>query len=148
MSSYSSIDDFLKASPKFGLLGLLAFLNWFLCAGINMYFGGDALDTLPSRDGFALISHGHYTAVSESVWLFSLIYSGASLLLTPIIVLSVVGWMSRDKLKKAKSPLKWIISGFIFAWLVLWESHMGGSIYRSINNWSHCKRPGIVLRTT
>src|SRR5437660_9499316 len=73
-----SYGAFLKTRPILGTLGILTFLNWFVFFGVGMYLHGDALGTLPSRDGFVLSSHGHHTPVSESVWLFSLIYSRAT----------------------------------------------------------------------
>src|SRR6266850_6237737 len=79
----------LKDHPIIATLGILAFVNWFMFFGVSMYLHGDALRTLPSRDGFILTSHGNHTPVSESVWLFSLLYSGATLLLTPLMMITV-----------------------------------------------------------
>src|SRR5438445_4031891 len=84
-NSISSVQDLVKQSPILGSLFVLSFLNWFLFFAVTMYLHGDALGTFPSRDGFAVESHGHYTPVSESAWLFSLFYSGTTILLTPAI---------------------------------------------------------------
>ena len=93
----STIEDLVKQSPVLGMLFVLSFLNWFLFFAVSMYLHGDALGTVPSRDGFVVTSHGHHTAVSQSAWVFSLFYSGATVKLTPAIWVAsaarIFGWL-------------------------------------------------------
>lgn len=141
-----SHETLLKKSPILNTLFLASSLNWLLFFGISIYFGGDALGTLPSRDGFVLTSHGHHTAVSEAVWQFSLVYSGARLLLTPLIGLSFGAWQFSNQLKAAHRIKKWMICAFILVWVLGWYSSIGRSIYRSVNDWRALKRPSTSLR--
>jgi hypothetical protein len=127
------------------LLFFVAFFNWFVNAFVHAYLGGDAMRTLPSRDGFVLSSHGRHTPVSESVWLFSLIYTGATLMLSPAIGISFFGWTFHvsGELWKINKWGKWMIAGFILVWTLGWYSSVGSSFYQSINDWSELKRaPG------
>lgn len=133
-------NDFLKASPILGTLALLAFVNWFVFFGVTMYLGGEALDTLPSKDGFVVTSHGHHKAVSESVWLFSLFYSSATLLISPLIMFLFAARHAGGKLKDIPWPLKLLICGFLLFWCVGWYSSIGSSLCRSVKDWQMLKR--------
>src|SRR5258705_165406 len=138
--------DWLKEAPILGILFILSFVNWFLFAAINIYLGGDALGTLPSRDGFVVTSHGHHKAVSESAWIFSLFYSGATVLLTPLIWLSFAVRHFGRHLKRARWHTRLLIFGFIFVWCVGWYSSIGSSMRRSIDDWQKLKHPRRSVR--
>src|SRR5438552_18576340 len=87
------------------------------------------------RDGFVVTSHGHHKAVSEAVWQFSLFYSGATLLLTPLIWLMFAAGQFAGKLKQARWWKVLLICGFIVVWVVGWYSSIGSSMRRSIKDW-------------
>ena len=135
-----------KKSPIIGTLALLSFINWFVFAGISIYLGGDAMGTIPSKDGFILASHGHHTTVSESVWVFSLFYSGSTLLLTPLIWLSFAARTMGGKFKTARKPMKIFLSVFLLVWCVGWFSSIGRSMYHSIQDWQQLKRQGEPVK--
>ncbi len=82
-----TLQEQFRASPVLSVLALITFINRFMFFGISAHFGGDALGILPSTDGFVVTNHGHKTVVTESVWLFSLIYPYCTLMLTPAIML-------------------------------------------------------------
>lgn len=130
-----------KASPLLDVLAFALFLNWFVFFGISMYIGGDSLGTLPSRDGFIVTSHGHHKAVAESVWLFSLCYSGTTLLLTPLVWLSLAARQSGGQLRQARWKTRLLVCGFILVWVVGWYSSTINSIRRSVEDWQTLKRP-------
>ena len=134
-----SSDDFFKTSPILGTLALLAFVNWFVFFAVSMYLGGDALDTLPSRDGFAVTSHGHHKPVSESVWLFSLFYSSATLLLSPLILFLFAARHAGRKLLQKPWPFKLLLCGFILIWILGWYSSIGSSLSSSVKDWQMLK---------
>jgi len=138
-------EDFFKKSPVLGTLLLLSVLNWFVFAGISIYLGGDAVGILPSRDGFVVKSHGHHTAVSESAWVFSLFYSAATLLLTPLIWLLFALRTLGHRWKKAKWSLKLFIGIFLTVWVVGWYSSIGRSFYHSWEDWLKLKHPTPTL---
>ena len=140
-STGRSSGDFLRTSPVLGTLLLISFLNWFVFFGISMYFGGDALGTLPSRDGFVVTSHGHHKAVSESVWRFSLFYSGTTLLVTPLIWLIFAARQFAGQVKQASRWKVLLVGGFILVWVVGWYSSIGSSMRRSIVDWKQYQRP-------
>ena len=137
----SSAEDLGKQSPVPGVLLVLALLNWCLYAGISMYLHGDALGTLPSRDGFIVTSHGRHSAVSESAWLFSLFYSGATLLLTPAICLAAATLLFGRQLKGARWHIRVMLGGFILLWCLAWYSSIGRSFCRSVEDWHGLTRP-------
>jgi hypothetical protein len=143
-----SLRDILKSSPVLGALVLISFLNWFVFFGTSLYFGGDALGTLPSRDGFVVTSHGHQTVVSETVWRFSLFYSGATLLATPLIWLTFGVREFGSQLKQARRWKALLICGFLLVWIVGWYSSIGSSLSRSIHDWQKYKRPNHVAAPT
>lgn len=132
--------EFFRTSPVLGTLLLISFLNWFVFFGISMYFGGDALGTLPSRDGFVVTSHGHHKAVSESVWQFSLFYSGATLLVTPLIWLTFAARQFAGQVKRVRWWKVLLICGFIVVWVIGWYSSIGSSMRRSIEDWKTYER--------
>jgi hypothetical protein len=139
-TSIPSSSDFLKTSPVLGTLFLISFLNWFVFFGVSMYFGGDALGTLPSKDGFVVTSHGHHKVVSPSVWQFSLFYSGATLLGTPLIWLAFAARQFAGRAKQVKRWKALLICAFIVVWVVGWNSSIGSSIRRSIEDWKMYER--------
>jgi hypothetical protein len=117
-----------------GTLMAIAFINWFLFFGISSYLGGDALNTLPSRDGFVLTSHGNQTLVSEPVWICDLLYSGATLLLTPLVLL-IGAIASGSLLRRERASTKWGLLCFIAIWLIGWEWSIGSAVSRSAVDW-------------
>lgn len=135
-------DTFRKAPILTGLF-LLSFLNWFVFFAVSMWLHGDALGTLPSRDGFIVTSHGRHAAVSEGAWLFSLYYSAATLLVTPAVWL-IFGvrsfWMQRPG-QKVKWSMKIFLALFLIVWFVGWYSSIGSSFLRSHADWQKMKRP-------
>jgi len=147
-NSISSVQDLVKQSPILGSLFVLSFLNWFLFFAVTMYLHGDALGTFPSRDGFAVESHGRYTPVSESAWLFSLFYSGTTILLTPAIWIVSAARFFGSQLRQAKWPTRLAICGFILVWCVGWYSSIGHSFRRSVEDWQGLKRPNPALERT
>lgn len=132
----------LKKSPVLGTLTLLSFINWFVFAGVSLYLGGDAVGTIPPRDGFILTSHGRHTAVSESLWVFSLFYGASTLLLTPAIWLLFAVRTLGGKFKAARRPMKIFIFIFLLVWCVGWFSGIGRSMCRSIHDWQELKHNG------
>src|SRR5205809_1588579 len=67
----ASSTGLFRRAPVLTTLALIAFVNWCVFFGVSMHFGGYALGIRPSTDGFVVKSHGHKTAVTEKVWLFS-----------------------------------------------------------------------------
>src|SRR5262245_19323565 len=130
MTPRSYAGDYTKA-PVVLALAILAFLNWFVFAGISIYIGGDAIGTLPSTDGFIVESHGQRTVVSEAVWLFSLFYSGGTLLLTPAIWPMFAARNGSEAWKKTRWQMRLAVGGFLCIWALGWYSSVGGSVYRS-----------------
>jgi hypothetical protein len=140
----SNLQDFVKQSPFLGTLFVVSFLNWFLWFGINLYLHGDALGTIPSRDGFTVKSHGHFTPVSESVWVFSLFYSGATMLLTPAIWIGAAARMIGGRLQQPKWFIRLGMVAFILVWCLGWYASIGRSFRRSVEDWQTLKRPNAV----
>lgn len=142
----STVEDFVKQSPVLGTLFVFSFLNWFLFAAITMYLRGDALGTFPSRDGFVVTSHGHRTAVSQSAWVFSLFYSGATLMLTPAIWIASAARLFGGRWSHAKWFTRLGVPLFIAIWCLGWYSSVGGSFRRSVEDWQKLNesnhRPG------
>jgi hypothetical protein len=102
-----------------------------------MYLGGDALKTRPSIDGFVLVSHGRKTPpVSESIWLFSLIYSGLTLMLTPPTTMLAFSRMISKEESWRGQRTKWFVIVFALVWLVGWEWNIGKSLHASFRDWS------------
>jgi hypothetical protein len=117
----------------------IAWINWFLFCGISGYLGGDALHTLPSKDGFVLTSHGRPTPVSEPVWVCNLFYTGATLLLTPLVFLGAIASGSlRSRALRAGS--KWPLLWFVAIWLIAWEWSIGTAVYRAAADWSKLRQ--------
>ena len=144
-SEEPAAESSFKKSPILTTLALLSLVNWFVFFGVSLYSGGDAVGVLPSRDGFVVTSHGHHTAVSESAWAFSLYYSTATRLLTPLIWLLYAARMHGSKFKTAKWPTKIFISIFLVVWVVGWYSSIGRSFYRSREDWLKLKHPTPTL---
>jgi uncharacterized membrane protein YadS len=140
-----SADVFFKKSPVLGTLLLLSVLNWFVFFGVSMYLGGDAVGILPSHDGFVVKSHGHHTPVSESAWVFSLIYSSATLLLTPLIWLLFAAREHGKRWKEAKWPIKLFVAGFLLVWILRWYSSIGRSFLHSLEDWQKLKQSTPAL---
>lgn len=135
-----SSENILNTSPVLGALLLISSLNWFVFFGTSIYLGGDALGTLPSRNGYVVTSHGHQTAVSERVWQFSLFYSGATLLVTPAIWLTFAVRQFASQLQQTRRWKALLICGFVLVWVIGWYSSIGSSMSRSINDWKEYKR--------
>jgi hypothetical protein len=129
----------LADSPILGSLALLAFVNWFVCMGVHLYMGGDALGILPSSDGFVVKSHGHRAPVSEAAWVFNLFYSAATFLLSPMVVSLFAAKQARGQWKPGRWPLKIFVSLFIIVWAAGWYSSIGSSFFRSFENWREFK---------
>jgi hypothetical protein len=111
----------------------LVVLNWLLFMGMSIYFGGFADGMRPSVDGFVLENKGHRTPVSPSVWLFSLIYGGVTLTLTPPIAIVLV--RARIKHLWAEDPvLKWAVVCIFLMWLIGWESGVVGGFVASLRD--------------
>jgi hypothetical protein len=147
--SAASLNDFNpKASPIIGTLLIIAFVNWFVFFGISMYLGGDALGILPSKDGFVVTSHGRHTAVSESAWVFSLFYSSATLLLSPLIGFLFVALQTRRRLRTTRWPLKLFAGLFCLVWTVGWYWSIGSSFFRSREDWQKLKHKPPASQTT
>ncbi len=132
--------DTVKVSPVLGTLLVMSVLNWGAFAGVSIYLGGDALGTLPTRDGFIVTSHGRHTVVSESTWKFSLYYSGATLLLTPSIWILFAALQFRGRVNKSNRIMALLIGGFVLFWAVGWYSGIGHSLLRSIDDFNTYKR--------
>jgi hypothetical protein len=134
-----------KDTPILLSLLLITFVNWFVFAGISMYLGGEAVGILPSTDGFMVTSHGHRTVVSEPVWVFSLFYSTATLLLSPLIVLLFFVLQTRGRPAKVKWPMKLFVGAFLLVWFVGWYSSIGSSFLRSLEDWQKLMHPTPAL---
>jgi hypothetical protein len=131
----------LMDMPIHGALLVASWFNWFLFFAFSMYWGGDAIGVLPSRDGFILKSHGHHTIVSETVWVISLFYGAATLLGTPSIWIS---FFARGFLKyrpKSKWYAKLGIGLFITIWCLGWFGGVGGDFVKSYMDWKNLKNP-------
>jgi hypothetical protein len=116
-------------------LATVTVLNWFLYFGISYCLGGQALDTLPSKDGFVLKSHGpHSTPVSEPAWVFSLIYGSATLLLTPLafLLIAAIGGFEQFRLDASG---KRIMGCVIAIWLIGSEWSIGSSAWIAARDW-------------
>jgi hypothetical protein len=143
-----SLQEFVRQSPILGSLFIVSFLNWFLFFAINMYLHGDALGTYPSRDGFVVKSHGHFTPVSESMWVFSLFYSGTTVMVTPAIWIASAAYMFSAQLRHTKLIARLGIPVFIVVWCLGWYSSVGSSFRRSVEDWQRLKRPNQALQRT
>lgn len=151
-----TIEDFVKQSPVLGTFFVLSFLNWFIFFAISMYLHGDALGTIPSRDGFVVTSHGHHTPVSQSVWAFSLFYSAATIMVTPAVWIASGVRMFGGQWSQGKWFARFAIPVFIAIWCLAWYSSIGGSFRRSVEDWRTLKRsnkpdaanPAMALQLT
>jgi hypothetical protein len=138
---WTTYRSFLKIHRVLGLLGMVAFLNLLLFLCLNIFLGGDSLGILPSKDGFIVNNHGHHTAVSQSVWVFSLFHSAATLLLTPIIFLTVASRLYEFQIKKEPLRTKCLLGAFVVLFLLTLESSILRSACQSWDDWSHLKSP-------
>ncbi len=145
-TSTASTSSLFKNSPIWGTLASIAFINWFVFAGISIHLGGDAIGTLPSQDGFILTSHGRHTAVSESTWGFSLYYSTATLLLTPAIIALAIGrfwWVHRKEVDAGWFKVAWLkklaVILFVTVWCIGWYGSIGHSFLKSRADWIYLK---------
>jgi hypothetical protein len=138
-AKYKQSIGYLVAHGIVPALCAIAWINWFLFCGISSYLGGDALHTLPSKDGFVLTSHGRPTPVSEPVWVCNLIYTGVTLLLTPLVFLAAFASGSlrfRAGRGDSKGPLPW----FVAIWLIAWEWSIGTDVYRAAADWRQLRQ--------
>jgi hypothetical protein len=95
----------------------VAFVNWFVFFAVSYWWiGGDAIGTTPSTQGFVVTSHGRTTSVTESVWLFSLLYPLATLTLTPMLWLS----LAATQLYRIKGRARLFIIIFVGIWVIGW----------------------------
>ena len=143
-----SLQDFIRQSPILGTLFVVSFLNWFLFFAISTYLHGDALGTYPSRGGFVVKSHGHFTPVSESVWVFSLFYSGATVMVTPAIWIASAASMFGGQLRHRTLIARFGIPLFIVLWCLGWYSSIGSSFRRSLEDWRRLRRPNQAMQRT
>lgn len=139
--SINSVQDLIRQSPILGTLFVMSFLNWWLSLAVHMYLHGDAIDTCPSRDGFVVNSHGDVTPVTESVWVFSLFYTGATLMVTPAIGIAVAARTFKGELRDARPIVRLGIPIVIGVWCLGWYSSIGSSLYRSVEDWQKLRRP-------
>jgi hypothetical protein len=125
-----------RKHPIAGGCALLTILNWLLFFGMSMYLGGFALGTRPSVDGFVLVNKGrHSPPVSESVWLFCLIYGGLTLALLPPLAMFFISVQCKERWTD-DPRLKWAIFCGALLFLIAWESGVGSSLCESIRDWS------------
>src|SRR3954469_12177678 len=143
-----SLEEFVRQSPVPGTLFIASFLNWFLFFAISMYLHGNALGTFPSKDGFVVKSHGHFTPVSESVWVSSLFYSGATVMVTPAICISSAARMFSGLLRHTKLIARFGIPVFMVVWCLGWYSSVGSSFRRSLEDRQRLKRPNQAMERT
>jgi hypothetical protein len=134
-----------KGKPVLGALVLIAFVNWFVFFGIDMYLGGDAVGILPSKEGFVLKDHGRRTPVSKSVWVFSLYYDTATLLGSPAIIIPIVLWQLREKRKTTKWPMQLFVGLFLVVWITGWFGGIGSDFLRSCADWQKVKNGSLSL---
>ncbi|MCH7728413.1 MAG: hypothetical protein IH991_18335 [Planctomycetes bacterium] len=106
-----------RATPVLTTLAALAFINWFVFAGVSMSIGGDSLGTLPSKAGFVVTGHGHDTKVSELVWIFGLVYPYLTLTITPAVLFF---FCARHLRQHMHSKLRWIFLAFFLLWAIGW----------------------------
>jgi hypothetical protein len=93
-------------------------LNWFVFFYVSASIGGDAIGTTPSTQGFVVTEHGLRTHVTAPIWLFSLFYSLATLLLSPLLfVLLIASFAPR---RTRRSPYALMILLFM-PWYGLWS---------------------------
>jgi len=119
------------------VLAVAAFINWFVFFGVSFHFGGDAMGTLPSRDGFVLKSHGKRTAVTESVWQFSLVYPYCTLMLTPAIFF--LFGARQGALSSVKPAKRWFIVIFLSLWALGWYTSITNSFIKSVKDYRSLK---------
>jgi hypothetical protein len=124
-----------RKHPIAGGCMALVVLNWLLFMGMSLHFGGFADGMRPSVDGFVLEDHGRRTPVSPSVWLFSLIYGGVTLTLTPPIAIVLIRTLIKE-LWAGDPVLEWAVVCIFLIWLIGWESGVGGGFVESIRDWS------------
>ena len=135
MEKESDSAESFQLSPIATTIIVVVAANWLMFFATSMYFGGDALGTIPSQQGFVVESHGNETAVSEKVWLFSLYYPFATLTISPIILLLLFA----TQLHKTKSsgPARYFVILFLLLWAAGWYYSIirkgGRSIHDYIN---------------
>jgi predicted metalloprotease len=147
--SLKSIHACVRQSPVLVTLLVASVINWLLFFGVSMYLHGDALGTLPSKEGFVVRSHGQLTPVSESVWLFSLFYSGATLMLTPAIWIAAAVRAFSVEWRHARLLARFGIPILVVAWCLAWYLSLGGSFRSSAQDWlalETASRTGIAGR--
>lgn len=130
-------DTFNNLAPALKALAAVAFVNWFVFFTVSISIGGAALGTTPSQHGFVVTSHGHETAVTERVWLFSLYYPLATLALTPIVFFLV----GLTQLHRLKRPFRVFIALFVLVWASGWY-------YALIRDSSHSIRDYLNMKSS
>ena len=141
-----SFREAYRAAPLFTALAAIAFINWFVFAGISTHFGGDSLGMLPSKDGFVVTSHGHRTPVVESVWVFSLLYPYGTLMLTPAIFF--LYGAHQKILGNTTRAMRWCAVIFICIWVAFWYSSITASFIKSLRDYRSYRSPNPALEST
>ncbi len=142
----SSIQEMFRTSPVLSVLALIAFINWFVFSGISAHFGGEAIGIVPSFEGFVVTSHGSKTGVTESVWLFSLIYPYCTLMLTPAVFFL---YGSRFKfLRSAPALVRWLVRAFLCVWVIGWYGFITEAFVRSVNDYQSLRHRNHSVQPT
>jgi hypothetical protein len=90
--------------------------NLAVCIGVSLLIGGVAMGTTPSSQGYFVADHGHFVRVTERVWLFSLFYPAATLLMTPLAIGLLLASFNRGPFKGRMIR----IALFASLWYVPW----------------------------
>ena len=133
----SPLRDAFQKSPALFILVLVAYVNWFALAAISGHYRGDSIGVRPSIDGFVVTSHGLRTGVTESHWVFLLIYPYCTFMLTPAIV---VAFLSRQNvLQRAPVVLRRFVLGFLCIWAIGWYGFITQAFIRSVGDYTRFK---------
>ncbi len=143
MSSEADVNERQRKVPRlFTALVILAVINWFVFFGVSMHLGGDSMGVVPSVDGFVLESHGHKTLVTEKVWISSLIYSSATLALTPLAFFTAAafqGAFKKEKFRNVPPWKRWLVILFACVWTLGWYGGITKSFLRSFRDFEGLK---------
>jgi len=137
MSGPPDLKEQFARSPIITTLAIVAFINWLVYFGISDHFGGKALGVRPSVDGFVLKQHGHTTAVTEKVWLFSLIYTSATLLVTPGVLIAMAAY--QGALRNVSRVKRWLLLSFICVLGLGWYGGITKSFLVSLQDYRGLK---------
>ena len=131
----TTMNELATRYPVLGALIAVSLVNWLVYSGVIAHMGGDALGTLPSRSGFVVGSKEAFRPVSESAWVFSLIYSAATLLLTPPIWIAAGLLAFRGHLSGARLWARRVAGGLLLVCCVGWYWNVGSAALRSVQDW-------------